>query len=79
MLSREGTARWTLRIAGVTRRSYRLQAALGALHRPWIPCAVSLSGRRLRKSAWHYDRASTVLRVRFSAHRAALLVSACRG
>ncbi len=56
--------RWTLRIDGARTRRYRVQAALGALRRPFRPCAVTANGRRLRgRGVVRYDRRRRILRL----------------
>jgi hypothetical protein len=40
LTSRESARGWTLRVAGARTRTYRLQATLGTLRRPFRPCAV---------------------------------------
>jgi alpha-glucosidase (family GH31 glycosyl hydrolase) len=68
-----------LRIGDGVRRTYRLQAALGTLRRPLVPCRVSVAGRALARRAWSYDAATTVLRATFRTRRARLVVAPCRG
>ena len=73
--STEGSRRWTLSVRGRRARSYRLQASLGTLRRPFRPCRVTVGGR---SRAFAYNRASRVLRVRFSLRRSGrVVVSGC--
>ena len=58
--------RWVLRIAAERRRAYAVQAALGALRRPFSPCSVTLKrgdrrSRRVPRRAWTHS--GGVLRV----------------
>jgi alpha-glucosidase (family GH31 glycosyl hydrolase) len=68
--SAESRGGWTLRVRGRHARRYSLQAALGTLRRPFRPCAVTVAGRR---RPFEYTRRSRVLRVSFSARRAAVV------
>ena len=74
--SKESRRRWTLTVAGERTRTYRLQASLATLRRPFRPCRVRLGARRLPAGAWRYDRATRRLRVTFRARRATLTVEA---
>jgi alpha-glucosidase len=66
LLSLEGRRRgWRLRFDGRLRRTYRLQASLATLRRPYRPCAIRVRGRRLSRRAWSYDSSTQVLRARF--------------
>jgi sulfoquinovosidase len=44
--------RWVLRIEGTRRRAYGVQAALGALRRPFRVCRVRVGRRTLPRRAW---------------------------
>ena len=72
LVSTERRGRWDLRIRGARTRSYHLQAALGTLRRPFIPCGVQVGRRRLGRSSWTYDPESRVLRVAFRVRRGTL-------
>ena len=72
--SRELARRWTLTVRGKRTRRYSVEASFGTLRRPFRPCAVGLSGRRLPRSAWSYGRRSQVLRATFRARSARLVV-----
>ena len=75
----EGRRRWRLVVEGTAERTYRLQASLATLRRPFRPCAVSAAGRRLRRGReWSYSRFSRVLHASFTARRATLSVRGCR-
>ena len=58
---RGGPRGWTLAIRGRRTRRYAVQASLGALRRPFVPQAVLVDGRVLRRGAWRYDRRTHVL------------------
>ena len=68
---------WSLRVAGKLRRTYRLQAALDTLRRPYAVCGVRVGRRVLPRRAWSQDPESLVLRVRFSARKATLRARPC--
>jgi alpha-glucosidase (family GH31 glycosyl hydrolase) len=72
--SLEGRGRWTLAVAASRARSVRLQASLRTLRRPFRPRSVTLGGRPLARRAWRFDGRTGVLRARFSARRATLVV-----
>ena len=74
----EGARGWRLKVSGSSRRTYRLQASLATLRRPFRPCAVALAGRPLPRRAWSYRRATGVLKARFAAKRGTLAVRRCR-
>jgi alpha-glucosidase (family GH31 glycosyl hydrolase) len=74
----EGKPGWTLRVSGGGRRRIRLQASLATLRRPFVPGAVLVGGRPLRRSAWAYDRRTRVLTAAFAGPRATLRVEALR-
>jgi hypothetical protein len=75
----EGRRRWRLRIDGSRRRTYRLEASLATLRRPFRPCSVRLGARRLKRGrAWRWAKSERVVRARVRARRATLTVSACR-
>ena len=61
LVSREGRRRWRLAIHGERRRSYRVEAWLGALKRPFRPRSVRVGGKELPRKRWSYDRESDVL------------------
>ncbi len=68
---------WTLRIRGALRRTYRVQASLRTMRRPFRPCRVRLGHRNLARKAWSYDRATGVLRMRFKAGNGRVTVRHC--
>jgi hypothetical protein len=74
----EGRRRWTLAVRGTRRRTYRLQATLATLRRPFRLCTVTLGGRRLPRRAWRHDRRRSVLRATFRTRSGTLRVRACR-
>ena len=76
LLSVEGNRSWRLKVSGRARRTYRLQASLLTLRRPFRPCAVRLGGRPIR--SWSYSRRSGVLKATFTARRGSLTASRCR-
>jgi alpha-glucosidase (family GH31 glycosyl hydrolase) len=59
----EARDRWTLRFRTRRARTYRLQASLATLRRPFRPCRVVVDGRVLARARWRYDRSTRVLRV----------------
>jgi alpha-glucosidase (family GH31 glycosyl hydrolase) len=73
----EWRERWELRIRGARTRTYSLQAALGAMRRPLVPCALRVRGRPLRRRFWSYDRAARVLRATFRLRSGTLSVARC--
>jgi alpha-glucosidase (family GH31 glycosyl hydrolase) len=66
--------RWELRVRGQRRTTYRLSASMPTLKRKLRPCAVELDGRPLAGRRWAFDPGRGVLRARFAARRARLLV-----
>ena len=74
--SRETRGGWRLHVSGERRRRYRLEAALGALRHRFVPAQVMLDGRQLPRRAWSFSPRREILRVRFSARRATLVVRA---
>ena len=72
LASSEGRGRWTLRVRGTRSRTYRLQASLRALRRPFTPCRVR--GAR----SWRYDARTGVLRATLRGRRPVLRVARCR-
>lgn len=68
---------WRLEVRGKRRRTFRLQATLGTLKRPYAVCQVRVGRKVLRGRAWEQDPESLVLRVRFSARRATLHARRC--
>ena len=77
-VSAERRDRWTLTIQGTRRRSYRLQAGLGALRHALTPCRVALDGRTLPRGRWTYDHASRVLRLTATLRSGTIDVRGCR-
>ena len=71
--SRERFAGWELTVRGARRRTYRLQASFATLLRRFVPCGVTVSGRRLPRRAWKYNRRTRVLTARFALRRGALM------
>ena len=78
VLSREWSGGWTLGVDGRVRRRYSLHATMATLRRPFVPCAVSVKGRRLPRRAWSYSRKTRVLRVRFRMKRGRVVAHRCR-
>jgi hypothetical protein len=66
---------WRLRIAGKRRRAYTIEASLGALKRPFVPCGVAGAGVR----RWSYSRRARVLRVVAVMRRGSISAAACAG
>ncbi len=69
--------RWTLGIDGARTRTYRLEASLATLRKPFRPCRVRTGGRRLRDSAWSYDTASGVLTATFKLRDGTVSIEGC--
>ena len=78
-LSVERRGRWSLRLRAVRnkRHSVRLQASMTTLRRPFRPCSVGLTGRKLPRRLWHYDRSARVLHAHFRVKRGTLVVRRC--
>jgi alpha-glucosidase (family GH31 glycosyl hydrolase) len=77
LTSIEGSRGWRLKVSGRTRRTYRLQASLLTLRRPFRPCSVRVGRRPLRRGAWSYRASTGVLRATFTAKSASLTVRRC--
>jgi alpha-glucosidase (family GH31 glycosyl hydrolase) len=69
---------WKLVIKGARKRTYSVEAALGALARPFKPCSVTAGSRALPRSAWDWRPRSRVLRVRIALKRGSIRVRGCR-
>jgi alpha-glucosidase (family GH31 glycosyl hydrolase) len=76
--SREGRRGWRLELHSGAERTWRLQASLRTLRRPFAPCSVRLDGRRLPRGSWSFDGASGVLTARFAARHGVLAAEPCR-
>lgn len=68
---------WRLRLHGRRTRLYDLQAALGAMRRPFRPCRVTVGGRALSSSGWGYDAAAQVLHATFRLRAGDVVVTGC--
>jgi alpha-glucosidase len=68
---------WQLQVRGKRMRGYHLQAAFGAMLKPFRPCTVSLDNRRLPHKAWSYDRRSQVLKAVFRTRNGTLTAAGC--
>ncbi len=77
LVSREGAGSWSLEVRDDVRRHYALQASLGTLTRPFVPCRVSLDGRPLPRTAWSYDAGDRSLRASFAVTSGVLEVGGC--
>ena len=77
LTSAEGRGLWRLGVAGRVRRTYRLQASMLTLRRPFRPCSLTLDGRRLRRGAWSYSRKTGVLKVTFTTRAGTLRARRC--
>jgi hypothetical protein len=76
--SRErGDGSWVLRIRSPNARKVRLRAGLGALRRPFRPCAVELDGKPLDPRAWGYSARRRALTVGFRTRSGSLSVRPC--
>ena len=72
--SAERRGRWSLRVRGDGTARYRLQAALGTLAEPFVPCSVRWAGHLLPPESWSYDPATGVLRAELVGGRGRLVV-----
>jgi alpha-glucosidase (family GH31 glycosyl hydrolase) len=63
LTSIEGDRRWELELRGVRARTWKLQASLATLERPFVPCAVEFAGQPIPAGDWSFDQATEVLRV----------------
>ena len=62
-LSGSGRARgWRLSVLGKRVRTYRVQASLGVLTRPFVPRRLVVNGHLVPRRRWHYDRRTQVLK-----------------
>jgi alpha-glucosidase (family GH31 glycosyl hydrolase) len=75
--SRETAGGWTLEVDGKRRRTYRMQASLAALRRPFEPCELAVDGRQLDRGRWRYDVRTRVLTAGFRGRAPVLAVSPC--
>ena len=75
IFSRERSHRWSLRIRGDRRRTYRLQASMRTLSGAFAPCRVSVGGEPLGAAHWEYDLKTDVLSTKFSGRKPRLVVS----
>jgi hypothetical protein len=73
--STEQPGRWRLEIRDSEQRTWELQAGLGTLEHPFVPCSVTLDGHRLPNAAWSYEPAGQVLRARFETDGGRLVAS----
>jgi alpha-glucosidase (family GH31 glycosyl hydrolase) len=73
--SLEGPGTWSLTLAASSARDVSLQASLRTLRVPFVPCVVTLNGRRLSSRAWSYSRTTGVLRVSFRVRRGVLVAT----
>ena len=78
VVSRESGRGWTLSLRGARERSYRLEASMRTLRRPFRPCEVTLDGEVLPGARWEYRGRDGVLEVRFATSDGALHVRSCR-
>jgi sulfoquinovosidase len=78
LVSRDRGDRWVLSVSAKRSTTFRLQASLGTLKKPFVPCAVSFAGKALARSAWSYRDSTRALTARFAGRKGRLVVSACR-
>ena len=64
-VSSEGRTGWTLRLHARKAVTYVLRASLATLRRPFVPCGITVGGRRLAGSDWEYSRSTAALTARF--------------
>jgi alpha-glucosidase (family GH31 glycosyl hydrolase) len=72
--SAEGVRSWRLRVEGRRTRTYSVEVSLGTLRRPFTPRTLRLGGVTLPRASWSFERRTGVLRTRFRARRAQLVV-----
>jgi len=72
----EGCRSWSLDFDQERSRTCSVQASLGTLREPFVPCCVTLDWRALM--GWTYDRATTALRVRAMTTDGTLAVTRAR-
>ena len=77
LTSVEGAGAWSLTFDQERERTWSVQAGLGSLQSPIVPCEVTLDGRRL--TGWSYDAGTTVLRVEAAVGDGVLRVASCGG
>jgi len=58
---------------------WSIEASLATLERPFAPCAVEWSGRRLAPALWSYDEASGVLRADVAGTGSLVVRRTCAG
>jgi alpha-glucosidase (family GH31 glycosyl hydrolase) len=73
--SRERPGEWTLTIDSRRRRTWKIEAALGTLRRPFAVCSVRAQGGKL--ADWSIDERQHVLAARWSGRRGKLVARAC--
>ena len=78
LVSRDRGDRWVLSVTAKRATTYRLQASLTTLKKPFTPCRVAFAGRPLARSAWGYSARTGVLTARFAGTRGRLVVGACQ-
>ena len=77
LTSVEGRGGWRLKVSGRARRTYRLQASMLTLRRPFRPCSVTLDGRPLRRGAWSWSKKTGVLKASFRTKHGSLRARRC--
>jgi hypothetical protein len=77
LTSVEGATEWRLTLAGAREYAVTLEAALGTLAAPFVPCAVDLSDGVL--DGWTYDAGTRVLVASFRSTSGTLTVRAACG
>ena len=68
---------WKLAVKGSRKRTYTVRASFGALEKPIRPCAVTVDGKRLARSAWSWRPRQRVMTARFAGRRPLLRVAGC--
>ena len=77
MTSRSSPGRWDLEVEAGAVKQFRLQAALGSLVEPLVPCSVLWQSEPLPPGAWHYDDTDAVLHAEFEGADGRLSVRGC--
>ena len=75
LVSRErGRGVWKLVIKGERKRSWRIQASLATLKRPFVPRCVHVNSKRVSKRHWGYAKRKRRIAIRLKAKRAVVSV-----
>lgn len=70
----EADRRWELVLRGARPRTWKLQASLATLERPFVPCAVEFADKPLPAGDWSFDAATGVLQATWRGQSGRLVV-----